>query len=80
VNSRRKRILTFKILVITLIIVASLVVSGAFLGFYLGEVLGISKAILAATISTLGLFISLPIVVKIINWIIRKEVINDTKK
>jgi hypothetical protein len=61
------------ILAITPIIVAAFVLGGLFLGLYLSTLLGIPKFILALMLSTGGLFGSLPVVVKFVGWMIRRE-------
>ena len=67
---------TIMILAITPIIVAAFVLGGLFLGLYLSALLGIPKFILALVLSTGGLFGSIPVVVKFVGWMIRKEVKN----
>jgi hypothetical protein len=64
---------TIKILAITPIIVAAFVFGGLYLGFYLASLLEISKVIMGLTLSTVGLFASLPVVVKFVGWMIKKE-------
>ena len=65
---------TLMILAITPIIVAAFVLGGLFLGLYLSALLGIPKFILPLVLSTGGLFVSLPVVVKFVDWMIKKEV------
>jgi hypothetical protein len=64
---------TIMILAITPIIVAAFVLGGLFIGFYVADLLGIPKFILALVLSTGGLFASLPVVVKFVGWMMRKE-------
>ena len=64
---------TVTILAITPLIVAAFVLGGLFVGLYLADLLGIPRFILALVLSTGGLFVSLPVVVKFVGWMIRKE-------
>jgi Zn-dependent protease with chaperone function len=64
---------TLTILAITPLIVAAFVLGGLFLGLYLSDIFGIPRFILALVLSTGGLFASLPVVVKFVDWMIRKE-------
>lgn len=58
-KARLKRRVTI-LLVVLPIIIATLVLGGIFLGFYVGELIGLrGSAIMAVTFSTLGLFVSL---------------------
>jgi hypothetical protein len=51
-------------MIISPIIVTAFVLTGVFLGFYLSDLTGLSKGILALILATGGLFVSLPIIVK----------------
>jgi hypothetical protein len=51
-------------MIISPIIVTAFVLIGVFLGFYLSDLTGLSKGILALILATGGLFVSLPIIVK----------------
>jgi len=55
------------------LIVAALVLFGVGLGFYLARLTNIPPVILAVTFSTVGLFASLPIIVKMIDRMIANE-------
>ncbi len=55
------------------LIVASLTLLGAGLGFYLARLTGFPPAISAVAFSTVGLFVSLPIIVKMIDRMIASE-------
>jgi hypothetical protein len=72
-NKEARRRSTIKVLIITPLIVVSLVLGGAFLGLALGSPMGVSSAFLGATLGTLGLFVSLPIVVKVVDRIVKQE-------
>lgn len=72
-SKEARRRSTIKVLIVTPAIVASLVIGGAFLGLSLGEMIGGYRAILSVTLATLGLFVSLPIVVRIVDRIVRQE-------
>ena len=69
---RRNRTMV-RALIISPLIVASLVLFGVGLGFYLAQVTNIPPVILAVTFSTVGLFVSLPIIVKMIDRMIANE-------
>ena len=64
---------TIKILAITPLIVASCVFGGLYLGLYLASVLEISRVLMGLVLSTVGLFASLPVVIKFVGWMLRKE-------
>ncbi|TLX98601.1 MAG: hypothetical protein E6K96_00095 [Thaumarchaeota archaeon] len=69
---RRNRT-TVRALIISPLIVASLVLFGVGLGFYLAQLTDIPPVVLAVTFSTIGLFVSLPIIVKMIDSMIANE-------
>ena len=71
---------TITILAITPLIVAAFVLGGLFLGLYLSDLFGIPRFIFALVLSTGGLFVSLPVVVKFVGWMIRKEEKNATTR
>ena len=54
------------VLVLTPLVIAPLVLLGVYLGFYLGGVLGFSKAIMAIALSTLGFLASMVILVRVV--------------
>ncbi len=64
---------TVLILMLTPVIVAAFVLGGLFLGFYLAALLGISKLVMGVVLSTVGLFASLPVVMRFVAWRIKKE-------
>ncbi len=72
-DSERRAKNTTLILAVTPVIVAAFVLTGLFLGFYIATILGISKFILALVLSTVGLFASLPVVVKFVGWMVSRE-------
>jgi hypothetical protein len=55
------------------IIVGVLVIGGALLGSSLAGFLGFSKTDLEVAAATLGLVVSLPIVVAIVTWVVKQE-------
>ncbi len=69
---RRKRT-TVRALLISPLIVASLVLLGVGSGFYLAQLTHLPPVVLAVTFSTIGLFVSLPIIVKMIDRMIANE-------
>lgn len=72
-NPEKRRRTTLRVLLISPLIVATLVLLGAGLGFYIAQMTGLPPAIPAMTFSTIGLFVSLPIIVKMIDRMIAKE-------
>jgi len=64
---------TILILAVTPVIVAAFVLTGLFAGFYIATILGIPKFIVALILSTAGLFASLPVVVKFVGWMVKRE-------
>ncbi|HXW36433.1 MAG TPA: hypothetical protein VEJ36_00805 [Nitrososphaerales archaeon] len=54
------------VLLITPIVIAPFVLLGVYLGFYLGGATGVSKAILAIALSTVGFLVSVVILVKVV--------------
>ncbi len=69
----RRRRTMMRALLISPLIVASLTLLGAGLGFYLAGLTGFPPVIPAVAFSTIGLFVSLPIIVKMINRMIAGE-------
>jgi len=69
---RRSRTMV-RALIISPLIVASLVLFGVGLGFYLARLTDLPPVVLAVTFSTIGLFVSLPIIVKMIDRMIANE-------
>jgi protein-S-isoprenylcysteine O-methyltransferase Ste14 len=61
---RRRRRTTLKVMIISPIIVTAFVLLGVFMGFYLSDLTGLSKGVLAVLLATGGLFVSLPIILK----------------
>lgn len=61
------------VMVITPLVIAPLVLLGVYLGFYLGDVYGYSKTILAIVFSTVGFLVSMAILVKAITVIVARS-------
>lgn len=61
------------VMVITPLVIAPLVLFGVYLGFYLGDVYGYSKTILAIVFSTVGFLVSMAILVKAITVIVARS-------
>lgn len=55
------------------LVIAPLVLLGVYLGFYVGEVWGYSKSILAIVFSTIGFLVSMLIVSKVIVVIVGRS-------
>jgi len=69
----RRRRTTLRVILISPLIVATFVLTGVGLGFYVADLSGLPPAITAVTFSTAGLFFSLPIIVKMIDRMIADE-------
>lgn len=61
------------VMVVTPLIIGPLVLFGVFLGFYLGDVLGYSKTILAIVFSTAGFLLSIFIVGRVIVYLVARS-------
>ena len=61
------------LLVITPLVIAPLVLAGAYLGFYVGDSTGYSRSILAISFSTVGFLVSIFILVRVIRWIVARN-------
>lgn len=61
------------ILVVTPLVIAPLVIAGAYLGFYVGDSAGYSRSILAIAFSTAGFLVSIFILVRVIKWTVGKS-------
>lgn len=61
------------VMVITPLVIAPLVLLGVYLGFYLGDVYGYSKTVLAIVFSTVGFLVSMAILVKAITVIVARS-------
>lgn len=61
------------VMVITPLVIAPLLLLGVYLGFYLGDVYGYSKTILAIVFSTVGFLVSMAILVKAITVIVARS-------
>jgi Na+/glutamate symporter len=62
-----------KAMLISPVIVAGFVLTGVFLGFYFGNSSPFGGTLLALILSTVGLFASIPVVFKVVTWLIKKE-------
>ena len=69
----RRRRTTLRVILISPLIVAALVILGVEVGFYVAQLSGLPPAIMAVMFSAMGLFISLPILVKMIDRMIANE-------
>ncbi len=61
------------VLVLTPLVIAPPVLLGAYLGFYVGDVTGLSRTLLAIAFSTAGFLASIAILVKVIARIVAKS-------
>ncbi len=73
VDERRWSATTVRVMIVSPLIVTAFVLLGVFLGFYVSDLTGVSKLILAMVLATGGLFVSLPVIVKVINWMVANE-------
>ncbi len=53
-------------MIISPLIITAFVLAGVFMGFYLSDLTGLSKGMLAIILATGGLFVSLPIVIRLV--------------
>ncbi len=53
-------------MMISPLIITAFVLAGVFMGFYFSDLTGLSKGMLAVILATGGLFVSLPIVIKLV--------------
>jgi F0F1-type ATP synthase assembly protein I len=73
VSAPKRRNPVLIVMVITPLVIAPLVLLGVYLGFYLGDVYGYSKTILAIVFSTVGFLVSMAILVKAITVIVTRS-------
>jgi F0F1-type ATP synthase assembly protein I len=70
-NRKRDPVLT--VVVVTPLVLMSLVLLGVYLGFYVGDLTGYSKTVLAIVFSLVGLLASMAILVRMITTIVAKS-------
>lgn len=74
----RRRATNMKVMLVAPIIVAGIVISGTFFGLYLGEALGISKILLAGVMATVGLVVSMVIVVRFVDVMVKRDALVES--
>ncbi len=70
---KRRNPLLF-IIVVTPLVIAPLVLTGAYMGFYVGDEIGTSRTALAIAFSTVGFLVSIYILVRVIKWTVVRDV------
>ncbi len=70
---KQRRATAIRVLLISPIVVAICMLSGVYIGFFISDLTGFSKDILALILATAGFLGSLPIVVKLIGWMFSFE-------
>ena len=71
-DNRGSRLL-MRVIVITPLVIAPLVLAGVYLGFYVGDAAGFSKTILAIAFSTAGFLVSILILVRVIKRMVARD-------
>lgn len=73
VSKARRRSTNIKVMLAAPIIIAVIVISGTFFGFYLADTLGMSQALLAGVMATVGLGVSIVVVVRFVDTMVKRE-------
>lgn len=73
----RRRATNIKVMLVAPIIIAAIVISGTFFGFYLAEALGMSQALLAGAMATVGLVVSIVLVVRFVDMMVRRDALAE---
>ena len=73
VSKARRRGTNIKVIIVAPLIIAAIVISSTFFGLYLGDALGISRALLAAAMATVGLVASIVLVVRFVDMMVKRE-------
>lgn len=73
VSKARRRSTNIKVMLVAPIIIAVIVISGTFFGFYLAEALGMSQALLAGAMATVGLVVSIVLVVRFVDAMVKRD-------
>ncbi len=69
---KRRNPLLF-VIIVTPIVIAPLVLAGAYMGFYVGDEIGSSRTVLAIAFSTAGFLASIFILVRVIKWAVARD-------
>jgi lipopolysaccharide export LptBFGC system permease protein LptF len=77
---RKKANNALKAMLISPIIVVGFVLTGMFLGFYFGSSSTLGGTLLAIILSTVGLFASIPVIFKLVTWLVKQENKSDSVK
>ncbi len=72
-SKARRRSTNIKVMLVAPIIIAVIVISATFFGFYLADTLGMSQALLAGVMATIGLVISIVFVVRFVDAMVKRE-------
>ncbi len=71
----RRRSTNIKVMLVAPIIAATIVISFTFSGFYLAAALGMSQALIAGGMATVGLVVSIVVVVRFVDAMVKREVL-----
>ena len=72
-SKARRRATNIKVMLFAPIIIAGIVISLTFLGFYLADILRLSRALLAGVTATIGLVVSIAIVVRFVDAMVKRD-------
>ncbi len=77
-SKARRRSTNIKVMIVAPIIIALIVISSTFFGFYLAATLGVSQALLAGAMATIGLGVSIVVVVKFVGAMVKREALVES--
>jgi hypothetical protein len=69
----KKGSLVLLVVALTAVVVTPLVLGGAYLGYYVGAVLGFDGSIMAIAFSTAGFLAAIAVLIKAIVWLVARE-------
>ena len=69
----RRSATNMKVMLVAPIIIAVIVISFTFFGFYLADALGMSQALLAGAMATIGLVVSIVLVAKFVAAMVKSD-------
>ncbi len=79
VSRAKRRSTNVKVMLVAPIIAAAIVISFTFFGFYLASTLGMSQALIAGVMATVGLVVSVVVVVRFVDAMVKREaLVEDT--
>ncbi|MBI2649635.1 MAG: hypothetical protein HYU03_03845 [Thaumarchaeota archaeon] len=72
-SKARRKSTNIKVMLVAPIIIAVIVISFTFFGFYLADALGISQALLAGAMATIGLGVSIVLVARFVDAMVKRD-------